>query len=404
MGKPVGDDDYTDTLFASLPNSYDSAIQSISTSACLSSTKLMADIFEQLIIDKYECHNIKDKCGKTKDNKDKALTADSKGGREKDKCKVECFNCKKKGHYKLDCWAKGRGKEGQGPKQGKGTKEDATPAEEKEETEAWATIKDVPEPTDKAWFNAAAAAVGSTPMQVAQAHSDTATKLYNSGASHHMSPFRDRFKSYREIPPHAIAAADKRVFHAIGTGDLEIEVPNGKSSTSILLKDVLHAPKMGTTIVSVNRIAKAGYAVTFKDNTCQIRNKSNKVIGMIPASQNGLYKVERVCAAATPEEHIDLVMLHQCLAHIGPNAIWKMVKSNVIEGIELVDDGSTLICEACEQAKAMCKQICKECEAPLVDTFGAEVHTDLWGPSPVPSLGGRAYYVTFNMITPALQS
>ena len=110
-----------------------------------------------------------------------------------------------------------------------------------------------------------------------------------------MSPFRDRFKSYREIPPCAIAAADKRVFYAIGTGDLEIEVPNGKSSTSILLKDVLHAPKMGTTIVSVNRIAKARYAVTFKDNTFQIQNKSDKVIGMIPASQNGLYKVERVC-------------------------------------------------------------------------------------------------------------
>jgi transposase InsO family protein len=51
-----------------------------------------------------------------------------------------------------------------------------------------------------------------------------------------------------------------------------------------------------------------------------------------------------------------------------------MVKSNAIEGIE---------------------QIHKEREAPLADTFGAEVHTDLWGPSPVPSLGGRAYYVTF---------
>jgi hypothetical protein len=72
-----------------------------------------------------------------------------------------------------------------------------------------------------------------------------------------------------------------------------------------------------------------------------------------------------------------------------------MVKSNAIEGIKLVNDGSMLICEACKQAKAMRKQIRKEHEAPLADTFGAEVHTDLWGPSPVPSLGGRAYYVTF---------
>ena len=27
-----------------------------------------------------------------------------------------CFNCHKKGHKKAECWAKGGGKEGQGPK------------------------------------------------------------------------------------------------------------------------------------------------------------------------------------------------------------------------------------------------------------------------------------------------
>jgi hypothetical protein len=29
---------------------------------------------------------------------------------------VECFNCHKKGHKKVNCWAKGSGKEGQGPR------------------------------------------------------------------------------------------------------------------------------------------------------------------------------------------------------------------------------------------------------------------------------------------------
>jgi hypothetical protein len=72
-----------------------------------------------------------------------------------------------------------------------------------------------------------------------------------------------------------------------------------------------------------------------------------------------------------------------------------MVKSGAVQGIKLIDDGSMITCEACEQAKAICKQICKECEAPLAKAFGEEVHMDLWGPSPVPSLGGRGYYVTF---------
>jgi hypothetical protein len=31
----------------------------------------------------------------------------------------------------------------------------------------------------------------------------------------------------------------------------------------------------------------------------------------------------------------------------------------------------------------------------LADAFGAEVHTDLWGPSLLQSLGGRKYYIAF---------
>jgi len=64
------------------------------------------------------------------------------------------------------------------------------------------------------------------------------------------------------IPLCLITTADKRIFHAVGTGDLRIEVPNGESSTPIIHKDVLHAPDMGITIVAINRITKAGYTCT----------------------------------------------------------------------------------------------------------------------------------------------
>src|SRR6266850_4601674 len=88
-------------------------------------------------------------------------------------------------------------------------------------------------------------------------------------------------------------------------------------------------------------------------------------------------------------------MLHKCLMHIAPKANWKMVKRGIIEGIKLVDDGTTITCKTCEQAKATCKETRKEHKASLADTLGAEVHSDVWGPSPIPSLGRRRYYVTF---------
>ncbi len=74
MGKAVSDDDYTDTLLASLPTSYDNSVSSISTSSRLGAKTLTAEIFEQFIIDEYERRQV---TNKNSDNKDEALAADS---------------------------------------------------------------------------------------------------------------------------------------------------------------------------------------------------------------------------------------------------------------------------------------------------------------------------------------
>jgi hypothetical protein len=120
MGKSITDVDHLDTLFASLPLSYEQACISISTSNCLGTVKLTANIFEQYILDESEQWAIKNQ---RPDSKDEAFTADAKKedskdtdkGKDKDKPK-QCSNCRKRGHVKANCWAKGGGKEGQGPK------------------------------------------------------------------------------------------------------------------------------------------------------------------------------------------------------------------------------------------------------------------------------------------------
>ena len=136
-----------------------------------------------------------------------------------------------------------------------------------------------------------------------------------------MSPLRNCFVTYQEITLRPITAADKRVFYVIGLGDIVIDVPNGESSTQITLKDVLHAPDMGATIVSISRIAKAGFSVCFEGQSCKIKDACNKVIGIIPASNNGLYKVDRVYAVVTAPERVDLPSMHCRLRHIALDAI-----------------------------------------------------------------------------------
>ena len=74
----------------------------------------------QTIIDEYDCRLTRSGAPKEKGG-DVAFYAEgnnNRGGKAGKKLNkdMECFNCHKKGHKKADCWAKGGGKEGQGPR------------------------------------------------------------------------------------------------------------------------------------------------------------------------------------------------------------------------------------------------------------------------------------------------
>jgi hypothetical protein len=239
------------------------------------------------------------------------------------------------------------------------------------------------------------AAVGCSPVQLDLGHRRAQGELYDSRASRHMSPFGKRFANYKSILPCPITTADKRIFYAVGMGDLRIEVPNGESSTPIVLKDVLHALDMGITIVSVSWITRSGCKVVFDVDICRIFNRAGNPIRAIHANKHSLHKAECIYAASIPDERVDIVTMHRCLTHIAPDSIRKMVKRGIIEGVQLIGNGATVTCEACKQAKATRKEIWKECKALLSGTLSEEIHSDVWGPSPIPSLGGRRYYVTF---------
>ena len=77
--------------------------------------------------------------------------------------------------------------------------------------------------------------------------------------------------------------------------------PYGLRATATPLKDALHAPDIGLTVISINQITKAGYTVSVEANSCKIRKKNGKVIGNILATVSSLYKVEHVYAV-TPHK------------------------------------------------------------------------------------------------------
>jgi len=114
--------------------------------------------------------------------------------------------------------------------------------------------------------------------------------LYDSGASRHMSGYRHRFTNFVTTDPYPITTADKRTFNAIGKGDMYIYVPNEDGHLKILLRDVLFAPSMGVTLVSISRMTTAGSTAIFSGSSCRLYTSSWKLLGRVDMHQ-GLYRV-----------------------------------------------------------------------------------------------------------------
>ena len=106
-----------------------------------------------------------------------------------------------------------------------------------------------------------------------------------------MSPYRHKFINYFPIEKRVLTAADGGIFDAVGKKDMHIMLPNGKSTTRILLKDVLYAPKMGLTLISIGKVNLARFVSLFhKGNLTIFSGGKKKKLVSVPL-KNGLYRL-----------------------------------------------------------------------------------------------------------------
>ena len=264
--------------------SYESTISAMTTSARITSLDLTPEVILTTLINDYNQRQAKSSKKSSSGGEDVTYSANSLkkfGG--------TCHNCRKKGHKAEDCWAEGGGKEGQHLKgwkpRGKGKSKDkagTADAESGEPNGVWLADVAISDNKDN-WLQEVdeediltictetdedeepkssycSALLTGESLQTGQ-H----MILFDSGASHHMSSYCDHFTNFKSIVPKAITAADKHTFEAIRKGDLTILIPNGSSTTHILLHDILYAPRMGITLVSIGKLNVAGYTALFRD-------------------------------------------------------------------------------------------------------------------------------------------
>jgi len=121
-------------------------------------------------------------------------------------------------------------------------------------------------------------------------------------------------------------------------------------------------------------------------------------MGKIP-KHNSLYKVEGtirlLVSAHTVNGTLTVTDAHWRLGHILLNTIVLLIHKGVITSLDVLKLSLPISCDSCIYRKMMRKPSPTERVGHCVDSFGSEVHTDVWGPSPIRSLGGKTYYVSF---------
>ena len=225
--------------------------------------------------------------------------------------------------------------------------------------------------------------IASTTITHAEENLDTLphTKMYDSGASQHISSHKADFTSYTTLsPPLYINTANKNKFPAIRMGTLIVKVPANRGKSDLVLHNALYVPSVCYTLVSLGTLNKMeGYTFCIGGSHLQIFSPQGKPIGKVPCNSHHLYRVKRSLESTYTTKDMSAMELYRCLGHISIATACKLINSGAIHGINFDPDMSEVDadCEACIIACATCLPIHKPCISIPAQNFGDKVHTNV---------------------------
>jgi hypothetical protein len=104
--------------------------------------------------------------------------------------------------------------------------------------------------------------------------------LIDSAASQHICTTNEWFAKYAPVPGKSVMVANGQRIPVVGCGDIPVNIPlNDGRVESGIIRDVLYAPGVEFTLLSVPRMTEAGLAVSFHGKECLVRSKDGRVIG-----------------------------------------------------------------------------------------------------------------------------
>ncbi|RVX23720.1 Retrovirus-related Pol polyprotein from transposon TNT 1-94 [Vitis vinifera] len=219
------------------------------------------------------------------------------------------------------------------------------------------------------------------------------TWLFDSACCNHMTPHSSLFSNLDPAPhPLNIHIADGSTMHGNSLGFV--------STSNLSVPGVFHVPDLSYNLCSVGQLAELGYRLIFYYSRCIVQDpRTRQELGtgprvgrMFPVNNLHFPPVALVsvaAAAAAVSSLPSLALWHSCLGHTPSSRVQQLVSRGLLGSVSK----DNFDCTSCQLGKQPALPFNNS--ESISNSIFELIHSDVWGPSPVASIGGSRYFVVF---------
>ncbi|GAB2279187.1 hypothetical protein Dimus_013837 [Dionaea muscipula] len=187
----------------------------------------------------------------------------------------------------------------------------------------------------------------------------------------------------------AVTFGDLSKVEVKGRGRILIKLKNGSSE---YITDVYFVLKMKTNILSIGQLLEKGYCVVMADSKLVLRDNFGRLITAVPMTRNRMFLLQiqvappsDIClnSTAATEDFLG----HRRFGHLHFDALSKLVKERMVQGLPQLSFKVQHLCEACLLEKQTRSKFLHRSDYHATGILDV-VYSDVCGPFQVASFGG----------------
>jgi hypothetical protein len=211
--------------------------------------------------------------------------------------------------------------------------------------------------------------------------------LLDFACCNHMTPYPSFFS-------HTSSAHHAPTIHTANGSTMLVRSIGTVSTSKLSISDVFHVPKLSYNLLSVGQLAELGYRIILDYFGCIMQDPrtgqelgTGRRIGRLFEIFSLRLPVTVVSAATSSSPSLSL--WHSLLGHASSSRVQQLVSRGLLGPVSK----DNFDCVSCQLGKQLALPF-QNSESMSTGIFYL-IHSDVWGPSPINSLGGSRYFVVF---------